>query len=67
VAVFAARLAAGLLRGTGGVIETFAERGGDELARRYLALFGGPEPGDGVVEAALVAADARRERLERPA
>ncbi|MDP1806508.1 MAG: hypothetical protein Q8K72_15135, partial [Acidimicrobiales bacterium] len=37
VAAFAARLAAGLLRGAGGVIATFAERGGDELARRYLA------------------------------
>ena len=66
VAAFAARLAAGLLRGPGGVIDTFAERG-DGLAGRYLGLFGGPEPGDAVVEAALAAADARRERLERPA
>ncbi len=67
VALFAARLAAGLLRGAGGVIDTFAERGGDELARRYLALFHDAEPAAGVVEAALAAADARRERLERPA
>ncbi len=67
VALFAARLAAGLLRGAGGVIGTFAERGGAELARRYLALFAGCEPGDAVVDAALAAADARRERLERPA
>lgn len=67
VARFAARLAAGLLRGTGGVIDTFAERGGDGLARRYLALFGGSAPGDWVVEGALAAADARREQLERPA
>ena len=68
VALFAARLAAGLLRGAGGVIDTLAERGGDELARRYLALFdAGPGPDAAVVEAALAAADARRERLERPA
>lgn len=67
VAAFAARLAAGLLWGGGGVIGTFAERGGDELARRYLALFDGADADDLVVEAALVAADARRERLERPA
>ena len=67
VASFSARLAAGLLRGIGGVIDTFAVRGGNELARGYLALFGGPAPGDMVVEAALAAADARRERLERPA
>lgn len=67
VALFAARLAAGLLRGTGGVIATLAARGGDELARRYLALFDDAGPDDGVVEAALAAADARRERLERPA
>lgn len=67
VALFAARLAAGLLRGGGGVIDTFAARGGDELARRYLALFTDREP-DGVAgEGALAAADARRERLERPA
>ena len=67
VALFAARLAAGLLRGAGGVIDTFAERGGDELARSYLALFDGREPDGEVFEAALAAADARRERLERPA
>ena len=67
VASFSARLAAGLLRGAGGVIDTFADRGGDGLARRYLSLFGGPEPADAVVGAALAAADARRERLERPA
>ena len=68
VALFAARLAAGLLRGAGGVIDTFAERGGAELARCYLALFdAGPGPDTAVVEAALAAADARRERLERPA
>ena len=66
VAVFATRLAAGLLRGTAGVAATFAERGGDDLAQRYLDLF--PAPPDGsLVEAALAAADARRERLERSA
>jgi hypothetical protein len=67
VALFAARLAAGLLRGPGGVIDSLTERGGGALERRYLSLFAGPEPGDAVVEAALAAADARRERLERPA
>ena len=65
-ALFAARLAAGLLRGTGGVIDTFAERGGDELASRYLSLFAAG-PDDGNLEAALAAADARRQRLERSA
>ena len=67
VALFSARLAAGLLRGTGGVIEAFAGSGGDGLARRYLDLFAGPAPGDSVVGVALAAADARRERLDRPA
>lgn len=67
VALFTARLAAGLLRGAGGVIGTFAERGGAELARCYLALYGDAGPGEGVVATALAAADARRERLERPA
>jgi len=67
VALFAARLAAGLLRGTGGVIDSFAARGGGELARRYLSLYAGTGTDDAVVNAALAAADARRERLERPA
>jgi hypothetical protein len=66
VAVFAARLAAGLLGGTSGVVGAFAERGGDELAQRYLDLFPST-PADWVGEAALAAADARRERLEQPA
>lgn len=66
VALFAARLAAGLLRGSGGVVDTFAERGGDDLARRYLSLFGAGAD-DALIEAALAAADARRQRLERPA
>ncbi|MGI8984029.1 MAG: hypothetical protein ACR2HM_05790 [Acidimicrobiales bacterium] len=67
VALFTARLAAGLLRGTKSVAGTFADRGGDELARRYLALFEGAAPAPEVVEVALAAADARRARLERPA
>ncbi len=65
VAKFAARLTAGLLgppAAGGGVIETFTTQDGDDLARRYLALF------DGVTEeeplaAALAAADARRDGL----
>lgn len=73
VALFSARLAAGLLRGgnaaagAGGIAGTFARRGGAELARRYAALFEDAEPGPEVVAAALAAADTRRERLERPA
>jgi hypothetical protein len=66
VAVFATRLAAGLLRGTAGVVSTFAQRGGDELAQRYLDLVPATVD-DWVVEVALDAADARREWLERPA
>ncbi|MEA2686873.1 MAG: hypothetical protein QOE93_2068, partial [Actinomycetota bacterium] len=42
VAKFATRLAAGLISppdAEGGVVDVLAERGGDDLARRYLALF----------------------------
>lgn len=64
VARFAARLAAGLLASpgaAGGVVDTFAAAGGDDLAGAYLDLF--PPacgPPAGLLEAALEAADARR-------
>jgi hypothetical protein len=55
----------------GSVVGTFAEWGGDELAGRYLSLFGagaGPKrPSGRLLAAALAAADARCERLECPA
>ena len=65
VATFAARLAGGLLSGaaTAGVIDAFPA----DVAERYLALFAGTTFDDALAEAALAAADARRETLERPA
>lgn len=70
VAKFAARLAAGLVSGPSatGVIDAFTTGAGGDVAGRYLALFGGTAGAPpAVVEAALLAADARRETLERPA
>lgn len=65
VAKFAARLAAGLLSdtATASVVSAFP----GPVGERYLALFDGAAVDDTVVTAALVAADARRQVLERPA
>lgn len=71
VAKFAARLAAGLLEpdaAPAGVVDTFQACGGDEMVEAYLALFqSSPEPEVDLMEAALAAADARREALARSA
>ena len=67
VARFSARLAAGLLgpSAAGGIVDVLAGAGGDDLARRYLALFpGAGAPPPGLLETALAAADSRRRFLE---